>query len=779
YKAIPPDKLRIILRSEPFEIRSAVIKAPKVSMRGDTLNYMTSGFVKEQDRNIGEVLKRIPGVVVDVSGQIKYNDKPINAFYIDGKNMLEGQYGIATNNIRPDLVTMIQVFENHQPVRALKEHQYSENAAINLTIHPDARARFVGTADIGAGVYPAMWNFRSSLFRFSKTSQTMTILKSNKAGIDIATDLRLHSMGPDSQLQQPDLSAQNILNMAESSSAPVKSDRTLFNTSHLASVNLLIPLAKDIQATLRVGYLNDKKTADNLQTTRFIIDGENDIVLIERGSSSRHENVPGMDFTVTSNKEKIYVQNRLYGRVSLSDVSGNLTGVNSINQDLSQNQYDFAEIFNLIKPLKNSVLRFNSRTQYRSLPEELNIVSDSIRQTVGLTQIKSNNIISTQIKLGWFRPEITAGYNVSSQHLKSELSDVRKNVILSGENDMKLYSSELFITPTFRYDRDKFRLVIRSPLKMLGYNLKNVRGASDTSSLFFRISPAVTATFIPSGNWEGNLSYSFGQTTQGEVQSMNPSFIMNNYRTLSEGYAGIIESKSHSSAVRIIYRNALKLFSAGFYVSYIHRSGGTKSAVQYTDIFSIRQLLPDNDNFNKMLSFRGNISKVFFDSPLNLGLSISHSVSSGNYVQQSKNVEISSRTWVAEPAVSYSFGSAVNTEFNLKIVRTNRVDNQGSQSSLFSSGASLLNFIRLSGKMDMILNIEHYLNKSFGQTLHSNFFADIKVNYRAGKSNFELSLRNIFNNNQFTHSVFSELTRIEKVYTLRPRSLMVTYSFGF
>ena len=678
YKAIPPDKLRIILRSEPFEIRSAVIKAPKVSMRGDTLNYMTSGFVKEQDRNIGEVLKRIPGVVVDVSGQIKYNDKPINAFYIDGKNMLEGQYGIATNNIRPDLVTMIQVFENHQPVRALKEHQYSENAAINLTIHPDARARFVGTADIGAGVYPAMWNFRSSLFRFSKTSQTMTILKSNKAGIDIATDLRLHSMGPDSQLQQPDLSAQNILNMAESSSAPVKSDRTLFNTSHLASVNLLIPLAKDIQATLRVGYLNDKKTADNLQTTRFIIDGENDIVLTERGSSSRHENVPGMDFTITSNKEKIYVQNRLYGRVSLSDVSGKLTGINSINQDLSQNQFDFAEIFNLIKPLKNSVLRFNSRTQYRSLPEELNIVSDSIRQTVGLTQIKSNNIISTQIKLGWFRPEITAGYNVSSQHLKSELSDVRKNVILSGENDMKLYSSELFITPTFRYDRDKFRLVIRSPLKMLGYNLKNVRGASDTSSLFFRISPAVTATFIPSGNWEGNLSYSFGQTTQGEVQSMNPSFIMNNYRTLSEGYAGIIESKSHSSAVRIIYRNALKLFSAGFYVSYINRSGGTKSAVQYTDIFSIRQLLPDNDNFNKMLSFRGNISKVFFDSPLNLGLSISHSVSSGNYVQQSKNVEISSRTWVAEPAVSYSFGSAVNTEFNLKIVRTNRVDNQGS-----------------------------------------------------------------------------------------------------
>lgn len=779
YKAIPSDKLRIILKSEPFEIRSAVIKAPKVSMRGDTLNYMTAGFVKEQDRNIGEVLKRIPGVVVDVSGQIKYNDKPINAFYIDGKNMLEGQYSIATNNIRPNLVTMIQVFENHQPVKALKEHQYSENAAINLTIHPDARARFVGTADIGAGVYPAMWNFRSTLFRFSKTSQTMTILKSNKAGIDIATDLRLHSMGPDSQLQQPDLSAQNILNLAETSAAPVKSDRTLFNTSHLASVNLLIPLAKDVQATLRVGYLNDKKTADNLQTTRFIIDGENDIVLTERGSSSRHENVPSMDFTVTSNKEKIYVQNRLYGRVSLSDVSGNLTGINSINQDLSQNQYDFAEIFNLIKPLKNTVLRFNSRTQYRSLPEELNIVSDSIRQTVGLTQLKSNNIISTQIKLGWFRPEITAGYNVSSQHLKSELSDVRKNVILSGENDMKLYSSELFISPTFRYDRDKFRLVIRSPLKMLGYNLKNVRGASDTSSLFFRISPAVTATFIPSGNWEGNLSYSFGQTAQGEVQSMNPSFIMNNYRTLSEGYAGIIESKSHSSAVRIIYRNALKLFSAGFYISYIHRSGGTKSAVQYTDIFSIRQLLPDNDNFNKMLSFRGNISKVFFDSPLNLGLSISHSVSSGNYVQQSKNVEISSRTWVAEPAVSYSFGSAVNTEFNLKIVRTNRVDNQGSQSSLFSSGASLLNFIRLSGKMDMILTIEHYLNKSSGQTLHSNFFADIKVNYRAGKSNFELSLRNIFNNNQFTHSVFSELTRIEKIYTLRPRSLMVTYSFGF
>jgi len=779
HKTNPLDRLQIKLKNEPFEIKSAVVKAPKVSMRGDTLNYMTTGFVKEQDRSIGEVLRRIPGVVVDVSGQIKYNDKPINAFYIDGKNMLEGQYSIATNNIRPDLVTMIQVFENHQPVKALKKHQYSENAAINLTINPNAKARFVGTADLGAGISPLMWNFRLSVFRFAKSSQSMTILKSNNSGLDISSDLRLHSMGPESLLQQPDLSEQNMLNLSEATSAPLNIERTLFNTSHLASVNLLIPIAKDVQATLRVGYLKEKRTADNQQITTFIIDGPNDILLTEISKTSKNDNVPSVDFTLTSNKEKIYVQNRVYGRIFFSDMSGTLSGSKNISQGLSQNQFDVAEIFSVIKPLKNTVLRFNSRTQVRSLPEELSIISDSIIQTVNLFQIKSNNVASTQIKAGWFRPEVTLGYNVSSQSLNSEISDMRKVPVLSGDNNIRLFSSELFVSPTFRYDRDKIRLMLRIPLRMLGYNLKNINGASDTSTLFFRVSPSVSATFIPWNNWEGSIMYSYGRNTQGDIQSMNPSFIMNNYRTLSEGYAGIIETGSHSSMIRVIYRNALKLLSAGFNVSYIHRGGGTKHSVQYMDIFSIRKLLPDENNFNSMLSFRGNFSKVFFDSPLNLGLYVTHSISSSSYVQQSKNVDISSRTWQAEPSISYSFGSSVNTELNIKAGNTNRVDDRGNRSSLFSANSSLLNYIKLSPKIDVIFNIEHYLNKSSGQASNSNLFADMKVNYRAGKSNFEVSLKNIFNNNRYIYTGFSELTKVEKMYTLRPRSLMITYSVGF
>jgi len=102
---------------------------------------------------------------------IKYNDKPINALYIDGKNMLENQYGIATKNIRPDLVTMIQIFENHQPVKVLKEHQLSENAALNLKIAPSAKNRLIGVADLGAGISPALWNARLALFKFAGKNQ--------------------------------------------------------------------------------------------------------------------------------------------------------------------------------------------------------------------------------------------------------------------------------------------------------------------------------------------------------------------------------------------------------------------------------------------------------------------------------------------------------------------------------------------------------------------------------------------------------------------------------
>lgn len=145
-------RMLVLLTPETTDIREVTIRAPRLSFRGDTVSYNVSRFTEAQDRSIADVLRKMPGIEVAKSGEIRYNGQPINNFYIEGLDMLDGRYGQATNNIAPQDVASVEVMENHQPIKALKDIVFSDRAAINLRLKPHAKARWTGTLRGGAGL---------------------------------------------------------------------------------------------------------------------------------------------------------------------------------------------------------------------------------------------------------------------------------------------------------------------------------------------------------------------------------------------------------------------------------------------------------------------------------------------------------------------------------------------------------------------------------------------------------------------------------------------------
>lgn len=99
----------IIVRERVQQLKDIVIKAPKIYLRGDTINYRVSAFQQQNDLSIGQVLKRLPGITVSDIGQISYKGIPIKKFYIEGLDLMKGKYGIATNNIDPNSISTVQV----------------------------------------------------------------------------------------------------------------------------------------------------------------------------------------------------------------------------------------------------------------------------------------------------------------------------------------------------------------------------------------------------------------------------------------------------------------------------------------------------------------------------------------------------------------------------------------------------------------------------------------------------------------------------------------------
>lgn len=768
---------RIELDPTNFVLNEIKIKAPKVSMKGDTLNYTVGQFMQSQDRNIGEVLKRIPGVEVDELGQIKYNDVPINSFYIDGKNLLGNQYGIATRNIRPSLITMIQVFEKHQPIKALENRAFSESAAINLTIAAQNRSKLIGAADLGLGAAPLLWNSRLTLFSFGEKNQLMTVIKSNNNGEEVASELNLMNMGADFALQNPDLKSREMLNLSEPISATFSGQRWLLNLSNMASANYLFNISKDVQATLKVNYIQETIENNSKQVTRFLIDGVNDITIIEESESERMEKTPSIDFTITSNKKNFYFQNRIYGRAAFMDKEGVIFGTRHVNQTLGQDKFNLAEIISIVKPLGKTLFRFNSKTQLYSLPEFLNISTDSINQKSALFRVKSENTLSTQLRLKKVIPTISTGYNFSIQNVDSQLEDHRKYPIFSGANQIGLSESEFFFTPSARYEINRWKYLISIPARFYIYNFNNnYNRLENFNNSFFKFQPFATITYQATRDFEVVAAYSFGSNMNVEVQNMTPNMVLNNYRQVTLGFKSMPDLDFSNVRLNLKYSNPLKLIFIGAGITYSKNIGGVKYSVDYEDYLTINTLLYDEKLVNSSLVFSGRVSKSFFDSPLSLRLAVNHRISGAEYLQLGRPVSITSKVWNFEPSASYSIKDLFDAQVFIRGARLKRISSTNYETSVIRANTSLMTSFILTPKIKISGQIDHFYNKSAGSETGSSFFADIKLSYKTDRGNVEFLINNMLNNNEYTHISFNELTKSETQIFIRPRHFMILYT---
>ena len=126
------------------------IKARKLWGSRDTLNYLVSAYMKGQDRTIGDILKQLPGITLE-GGMVKYQGVPINHFYIENMDMFAGKYSIATNGIKAEDVSTVQVMETMNISRHCRIRYRLNRQLSNLRLKKKAKGRWLKTIDLGVG----------------------------------------------------------------------------------------------------------------------------------------------------------------------------------------------------------------------------------------------------------------------------------------------------------------------------------------------------------------------------------------------------------------------------------------------------------------------------------------------------------------------------------------------------------------------------------------------------------------------------------------------------
>jgi len=349
--------LLIELEAKDFKLKEVVISPQKIIQRSDTITYSVSSFSSAEDRTIGDVLKKMPGIELSKSGQIKYQGTAINKFYIEGSDMLGGRYGLATNNISYKDVASVDVMENHQPVKALQDIVFSGSPALNIKLKEDAKSRWAGTLKGGGGI-PDLWTAEAFAMRFKPKTQSLETYKGNNAGNE---SIDMNDFG---SIDFPTLfnptQLPTYIQVSPSAANDIGSDRSVFNQTNNITSDNLVKVGKDFDLVTEItGTLDRRESESTSQTTYFL---GNNQVSVEDAT----ENAIISDKALTgklqlkSNQKKQYFNNDLNFNYDRNNPSINITGTYPNEQKAGIENWKISDNFDILQRIGDKFYTFRS-----------------------------------------------------------------------------------------------------------------------------------------------------------------------------------------------------------------------------------------------------------------------------------------------------------------------------------------------------------------------------------------------------------------------------------
>ena len=462
-------RMLVLLTPETTDIREVTIRAPRLSFRGDTVSYNVSRFTEAQDRSIADVLRKMPGIEVAKSGEIRYNGQPINNFYIEGLDMLDGRYGQATNNIAPQDVASVEVMENHQPIKALKDIVFSDRAAINLRLKPHAKARWTGTLRGGAGWSPALWNGALFAMRIGARGQSMVNLKTDNTG-----------QNPSAETER--LSVEDILNggandynpaahlSVGTSSAPLDDTRTRFNRSHMAGLNNLRKLSEDYQLSSSLTWGYDRLASDRAaRQSWYLADGTRVDTEQESAASCRQQ--LSARIALKANTERFYMQEKLEASLAWNDLRAVLSGSYPNRQRAEAPAYGIENDLKYIRRTGTRSLTVTSYLKYLTRPQSLDVVREtgSQRQTIADRAFYMNHNAAFGTQAGRFAFAFKGGVSALFRRLVTNLTGTGLGT--GAANDLSAGYAGVYLQPGITYRSQRLRLTLDLPAGYRRYGL--------------------------------------------------------------------------------------------------------------------------------------------------------------------------------------------------------------------------------------------------------------------------------------------------------------------
>lgn len=738
------------LKPEAISLKEVEIKGGRIYGRQDTVKYDLSRFTSGKEQNIKEALKRLPGIDVnEQSGEIRYNGKAISQFTVEGMDVSGGRYNQVTENLKADAVKDAEVIEHFQPIRSLRNKMPSDKVALNLTLKPEIRSRWLLTLQAAGGYGDQMlYNGKLNALQLARERQGIYLYKADQTGKDLSTELQ--QLISDNQNFLTPTDVPTFINQP-TSSFPLEKQRLMDNITHLASVNRLYRKNEEQQSRFTFHYLYDEQHRN--QGTQEIYYYPSDTIHVAQAQDySLYTHQAQASYNYERNGTRSFFRNLLEAHGTWGHSQENLHGNRELTQNLQTNNLQLTNQLNLLTTRKQTTSGFRSFFRYTYHPTTLQFAQ--VNQSLGLQQAYMDNQGYCQWKKNGMTFGITGG--IQGEWL-----------LLHQTTNFSSLQFKLYATPMWMWERNTFRLTVSANaayLRKTNPQYTDLR-ISPTASLYWQFSP----------RWELITRAQLQQKNE-EATAYYPYSYWQNYRTVASFSSHVPEFQNQLYSFYLTYKRTVHEFFWSLSGSYWNQKNQQLTHSEYRDsIFFLTTW--EVPNHNRSYSLTSLLSKGFYNWNLKTSLETQLIHSEGKQAGQGSIQNYCYTQLVLTPKINWTPLSWLNTSY-LASLTCNRslIGGNNNLPALWNIRQQI--YLEIGNSTYQIrLTGEHYYNQLDENHHQHVWLADAETSYIKNKWRFSMSLCNLFNQKEYRYTTYSAIQQYTSWIKMRPREILVSIQY--
>ncbi len=782
--------LQFELEYDVKQLDAYTVMAKPIERHGDTISYLVSSFARKEDRAIEDVLRRMPGIEIEPDGKILYQGMPLQKFYVEGLDLMNGRYGVISKNLPYGAVGAVEVLENHQPLRILEDKVFSQQASLNLKMKRDITA--TGTAKLGSGLSPFLWDANITPMAFTKKFQLLASYQTNNTGNDISQQIKMLSLNDLLQNAARPNENPEMLNIQTAYLPSIDQKRYLDNNIHLFNLNGLMRINRDFELRSNLYYINDYQKQEAL-LQRILFTPIDTLSFTEHLNNRRHDNYLIGEFTVSRNVKKNYLSNELKIQSRWDKLFGLVnTETEEIAQSLKNPLKSISNELRSVNAFGKKLIEFQSYISYDHSPHSLEVSPGQFE--VVLNQNEPYINLLQQIDLTRFFTDQSAGYGFvwkrfsftqrvgiafRKQMLESAISINQQNVgSITGSdftNKLEGLHTNAYFQTEMEYKKSNFTVKAKLPYSWQQVSLNDFGLAKGQKMSRFLFTPSLSANYKFKSFWESRASWRYTNNL-GDIGGVHYAYILKNYRNLSQNATLLSETSSHVFLAYLSYRNPItSLFNTLSYVYLLSQNNLIYSSIVQADGTSVIQatVLPNSANSH---SINGQSTKYYSSLKSTLGFKASYNLRIGTSLINAFLFNTTTHVYNFAPTLNIRLTIWLNAEYELNASYFQTYLEKEKKSDI-SMQRHLFKIFAFPAKKHLVnLSSEYYNLRG-----SSNLFADLFYRYTLTekKIDLELSWTNIFNTKTYTTYQANAFTIYESTYWLRPSAVFMSVKFGF